>query len=245
MRPEVSIVAPAWNEAANVKKFYDSVRAALENEPQAVEFIIVDDGSTDETAARVRELRLADPNVRLVRLQRNFGNQAALMAGLRAARGRAIVTMDCDLQHPPQELPRMLAAWRAGGVVVQMIRRGNPDAGLLKRATSKCFDRLLRHLTNLALAEGSGDFRLIDAGIVERLLRFSDARPFYRGMIAWLGLPVEYLEYEALARASGHSGIGFRKRLRLSLDGITALTIRPLRLALLLGGMAVIVSLLY
>jgi dolichol-phosphate mannosyltransferase len=243
--PEISIVAPAFNEEPNIDKFYFAVRAALQGEADPVEIIVVDDGSSDNTAQRVRGLRQNDPFVRLVRLQRNFGNQAALMAGLKAARGRAAITMDCDLQHPPQDLPRMVAAWRKGARVVQMIRRRNPDARLFKRITSTCFDWVLRRLTDVPIAEGVGDFRLVDASITELLLRFSDARPFYRGMVTWFGFPVVYLEYDAQPRAAGTSAIGIRKRLRLSLDGITAVSIHPLRIAILLGFATIFLCLLY
>ena len=183
--------------------------------------------------------------MRLVRLTRNFGNQPALLAGLRKAQGKAIVTMDCDLQHPPEELPRLIEAWRSGAKVVQMVRRANPDATFLQRLTSKMFDWILKRLTRLPLVAGAGDFRLVDAHTAGLMLRFSDVRPFYRGMVSWLGVPVTYLEYDARSRREGTSGIGFRKRLQLCLDGITALSIRPLRVALLLGFTAVAVSLAY
>ena len=243
MKPEISIVAPAYNEARGIHKFVAAVRRALSGE--AVEIIVVDDGSSDDTAAEVRALRERDPLVRLVRLSRNFGNQAAFLAGLRAARGRAIVTMDSDLQHPPDELPRMVAAWRGGARVVQMVRRRNPDASLAVRASSRAFHRVLRHLADLPMVEGAGDFRLLDARTSQQVLRFSEARPFYRGMISWLAVPAVYLEYEAHPRAAGRSAIGLHKRLRISLDAITALSIRPLRIALLLGLGAVALSMAY
>jgi glycosyltransferase involved in cell wall biosynthesis len=244
-KPEISIVAAAYNEAANIEKFHAAVRSALGGETSAVELIFVDDGSTDTTASAVRALRTRDPLVRLVRLSRNFGNQAAFLAGIRAARGQAVITLDCDLQHPPAEFSRMIAAWRGGARVVQMVRRKNPDAGWLKRATSRWFHRLLEQLTDLPLIEGAGDFRLLDRSAALQVLKFSDSRPFYRGMVSWLGAPSVCLEYQAASRTEGRSGIGWRKRLRLSLDAITALSIRPLRLALLLGCSAVILSLGY
>ncbi|MCX6622369.1 MAG: glycosyltransferase family 2 protein, partial [Acidobacteria bacterium] len=242
---QVSIVAPAFNEAENVARFHAAVRAALADDPAVVELLFVDDGSTDETAAAVRLLRQADARVRLVRLTRNFGNQAAFLAGIAAAKGDAIITMDADLQHPPAELPKMLAAWRAGARGVQMVRRSNPDAGWLERLTSSFFHHLLRHLTNLPLREGAGDFRLIDRKVAAQVLHFSDARPFYRGMVTWLGVPGVELSYQAAPRTRGRSGIRLRQRIRLSLDAITAMSIRPLRMALLLGLGAIAVSLAY
>ncbi len=241
----VSIVTPAFNEAGNIPRFHAAVREALAGDTAEVEILFVDDGSTDETAPAVRRLTQTDGLVRLVRLTRNFGNQAAFLAGIAAAKGDAVITMDADLQHPPAELPKMLAAWRNGARVVQMIRRKNPDAGLAERLTSSFFHHLLRKLTNLPLTEGAGDFRLIDRAVAAQVLRFSDARPFYRGMITWLGVPAVEIPYEAAMRGQGKSRIRLRKRLRLSLDAITALSIRPLRMALLLGLGAIALSVAY
>jgi len=237
----VSIVAPAFNEAANVGLFHAALRETLDD----FELIFVDDGSTDATASEVRRLRQTDPRVRLVRLTRNFGNQAAFLAGIAAARGDAVITMDADLQHPLAELPKMIQAWRGGASVVQMIRRANPGAGWFERQTSRFFHRLLRKLTNLPLEEGAGDFRLIDRKVARMVLQFSDARPFYRGMVPWLGVPTVEIPYTAAERRQGRSRIRLRKRVRLSLDAITALSIRPLRMALLLGLCAIVLSMAY
>jgi polyisoprenyl-phosphate glycosyltransferase len=244
-RPEISIVTAAFNEAANINAFHHAVRTALRDEAGPVEIVFVDDGSTDGTAQAVRAIADRDPWVRLVRFSRNFGNQAAFLAGLRAARGRAIITADCDLQHPPGEFPRMLAEWRRGARAVQMVRRANPDAGLLQRATSRGFHWILCRLTDLPVVEGSGDFRLIDRDTANLILKFGDVRPYYRGMVSWLGIPSVYLEYDAHRRAEGLTAIGLRKRVRLSLDAMTALSIRPLRAALMLGLTSVAVSLVY
>jgi dolichol-phosphate mannosyltransferase len=139
----------------------------------------------------------------------------------------------------------MLAEWRAGARVVQMIRRRNPGAGIWERFTSALFHRLLRTVTDLPLPAGTGDFRLLDRSIAQQLRRFSDARPFYRGMVSWLGIPTFELSYIAARRTQGHSRIRLHKRLRLSLDAITALSIRPLRMALLMGLAAIGLSFAY
>src|SRR4249919_2192522 len=122
----VSLVLPAFNEELNIRRVYDAVRQALAS-TEKLEIIFVDDGSTDATAQCVRQLRLEDSSVRLIRFGRNFGHQAALFAGLQAARGAAVITLDCDLQHPPELLPRMLEAWRGGARVVQMVRLQTED----------------------------------------------------------------------------------------------------------------------
>lgn len=241
----ISIVAPAFNEAESIGQFHQAVCAALARDDTLFEILFVDDGSVDETAAVVRALRGSDSRVRLVRLTRNFGNQAAFLAGIAAARGDAVITMDSDLQHPPAELPRMLVAWRDGAKVVQMIRRRNPDAGLAERLTSTFFHSLLKTLTDLPLRDGAGDFRLLDRKVAVEVLRFSDARPFYRGMVSWLGIPAVDLIYDAARRGQGRSRLRLRKRVRLSMDAITALSIRPLRVATLMGLAAIALSAAY
>ena len=244
--PEVSIVAPAFNEAANIRNFYEAVRRVLTAEASPAEIVFVDDGSGDETAAQVTshspsghpgETGASEPQLR---------ESSRLYCGHpRFVRACSLITMDCDLQHPPEDLPRMLASWRQGAQVVQMVRRRDPDAGYWKRATSRSFQWVLRRLTDVPLLEGAGDFRLLDSKVAQLILRFSDTRPFYRGMTSWLGIPTVCLEYDALPRVQGRSGIGWHKRLRISLDAITALSIRPLRVALLLGLCAVGLSLVY
>jgi polyisoprenyl-phosphate glycosyltransferase len=241
----VSIVVAAYNESGNVSQLYREILRHLASEPNPFEILFVDDGSTDDTVGRVLDLRRQDARVRLVRLSRNFGNQAAFLAGIQSARGAAIITMDCDLQHPPSLLPQMLAAWREGACVVQMERRQNAGAPWLQRISSGVFHRTMQMLTHIPLPAGIGDFRLLDRRASDLMVRFAVSRPFYRGMPNWLGLPGRVLTYDAGPRHAGRAQLGFLKRIELSLDAITALSVRPLRLAFFLGACAIAVSLLY
>lgn len=143
--PLISIVIPAHNEEGNINRIHSAIRTNTERYP--TEVIFVDDGSRDDTAAKVRSLQSDDPTVRLLRLTRNFGHQAALLAGLQAAHGEAVITMDCDLQHPPELLPQMLEAWEKGAPLVQMLRRDTEKATRFKKWTSAGFYRFLQLLS--------------------------------------------------------------------------------------------------
>jgi glycosyltransferase involved in cell wall biosynthesis len=206
----------------------------LDNPEYAVEIIFVDDGFSDATAERVKVLAASDEHCLLVRFTRNFGHQAALLAGLNAAHGDAVITMDCDLQHLPEVLRDMLSAWRAGALIVQMRRTATADAGWFKRVSSAFYYRLIQFLCDRPLILGP-DFQLLDRQVVDTILSFRSSRPFVRGLVAWVGFPAWQLEFAAAARSAGTPSYSLRKMISLGLDGITALSSRPLRLATYLG----------
>ncbi len=241
----ISIVLPAHNEENNVAAIYSEIRRAFSSWPNPVELVFVDDGSADGTALRVRELSSSDPLVRLIRFSRNFGQQAALLAGLRAARGTAVITMDCDLQHPPEYLPQMVEAWEQGAKIVQMVRQRSAGTGWFKRATSSWFYHVIRLLSDSPVVKHAADYQLLDRQIVDYLLQFGDRQPFFRGMVTWLGFPPVQIEYTAPKRYAGASSYNLRKMLNLSLDAITSLSSKPLRLAFYLGFSAATLCLLY
>ncbi len=241
----ITIVLPAHNEEANVSAVYAEIRDVLANDGHTVELIFVDDGSSDATAERVRELASANKQVRLIRFSRNFGQQAALLAGLRAARGSAVITMDCDLQHPPEYLPQMIQAWEDGAKIVQMIRRHTEDAGWFKRASSRWFYRFIEIFSDSPVVQHAADYQMLDRQIVDYLLQFGDRQPFLRGLVSWLGFPAKQIEYTAPGRRAGHTSYSFRRMLNLSLDAITSLSSKPLRLAFYLGLSAASLGLVY
>ncbi len=239
----ISIVLPAHNEQDNAAAIYAEIRKYLPD--TEVEIVFVDDGSTDATAARVRDLHARDPLVRLIRFSRNFGQQAALLAGLQAARGAAVITMDCDLQHPPEQLPRMVAEWKGGAKIVRMVRHDTTGASGFKKLTSRLFYRVLQKLSETPVAKDAADYALLDRQIVDQLLKFGDRRPFLRGMISWLGFPELRIEYVAAGRHAGKPAYSLRKMLRLSLDAVTSLSSKPLRMALYLGFSAAALAVAY
>lgn len=239
----ISIVIPAHNEEENVVAIYSEIRTHVAEYP--AEIIFVDDGSRDSTAGKVRSLQALDPFVRLLRLTRNFGHQAALLAGIQAAKGAAVITMDCDLQHPPELLPQMLEAWESGMPVVQMLRRDTLGATWMKKKTSAMFYRFLQHLSETSVVPGAADFQLLDRKVVDALVRFKDRQPFLRGLVSWLGFPTHRIEYVAGNRHSGKSSYSVSKMLRLSIDAVTALSVKPLRLAFFIGSWTAIMALAY
>jgi polyisoprenyl-phosphate glycosyltransferase len=240
----ISLIIPAYNEELNVRKIYQAIRHVLPAYDQA-EIIFIDDGSSDGTAQQVRELSREDASVHLIRFGRNFGHQAALMAGLEAAGGSAVVTMDCDLQHPPELLPAMIGAWKNGADVVQMVRRGTEDVGVFKRFTSALFYRFINLLSETPVTSGAADYQLLDRRVVQSVLRFRDRQPFLRGLVAWLGYSATQIDYVAPARNAGVSGYTLGKMLKLCVQAITSLSSKPLRLSFYCGFATAMFCLVY
>jgi len=238
----ISIVVPAFNEERNVEPLYVALQSCVRS---PFEVIFVDDGSRDETAAAVRRLRACGAPVRLVRFARNFGHQAALFAGLEAAHGAAVITLDCDLQHPPELLPRMIDAWQSGSKIVQMVRLETRDAGLLKSASSDLFYKFLNVLAETPIVRGAADYQLLDREVVEAVLKFRDRHPFLRGLVSWLGFPSTKIEYVAPERRSGTSGYTLRKMLQLAVDAITGLSSKPLRMSFYVGLVTAVFCVIY
>lgn len=240
----VSVVIPAYNEQQNVRAVYEAVRRSLDG-PESLEIIFVDDGSSDGTAECVRELRAQNPSVRLIRFGRNFGQQPALIAGLEAARGAAVITLDCDLQHPPELLSRMMEAWRNGAKVVQMVRTKTADAGFFKTLTSRLFYRFVNLLSETPVVSGAADYQLLDRAVVDAVLQFKDRYPFLRGLVGWLGFPATRIEYSAPERIAGKSGYTLGKMLRLSLHALTGLSSKPLRFSFYFGLLTAVFCVIY
>jgi len=240
----ISIVLPAFNEEANIRPVYEALCLVLRG-AEACEIIFVDDGSSDGTAAAVRRLRQEGAPVRLLRFGRNFGHQAALFAGLENARGQAVITMDCDLQHPPDRLPAMIQEWRQGAKVVQMVRADTVGASFFKQVSSKCFYAFVNLLSETPVLTSAADFQLLDRQVVDAVLQFRDRAPFLRGLIGWLGFPSRQIPYVAAQRHAGVSGYSLRKMVRLSIQAITGLSTKPLRLSFYLGLAVATLSILY
>jgi glycosyltransferase involved in cell wall biosynthesis len=232
---DLSIVAPAFDEAAVLPRFIARTTAVLDQLDCSSELVLVDDGSTDETWAVIVSAAERDDRIRGIRLSRNFGHQRALTAGLAAADGDAVVSLDADLQHPPEVIPVLLATAAEGYEVVCAVRSSNDAAGPFKRLSAKLFYRLLNVLTSLELPEGAADFRYMSRRVVNVLLAMPEQHRFLRGMTRWTGFRHTFVQYDRAGRGSGRSKYGLARMLVLAWDAVTSFSAIPLRFAGLLG----------
>ena len=229
----LSVVAPVYQEEATIERFCAAVSEALAGVPY--ELVLVDDGSTDETPAKLEQLAGADHRIKLVLLSRNFGHQAALTAGLDHASGNVAVTLDSDLQDPPGMIPALLERWRAGADVVYAVRRRRTGESRFKLGTARLFYKLFRSLSSVELEPNSGDFRLLDRRALDALLSMGERSRFLRGMSIWVGFTQDSVPYDRDARYAGETKFTLGRMLRFSLDAIASFSYRPLQLATALG----------
>ncbi len=234
-QPELSVVIPAYNEEANIGPMVRRLTEVLEPVVEGLEIIFVDDGSTDGTWEAVAGQAEGDPRVHGVRFARNFGHQAALTAGVDAARGAAVVIIDADLQDPPEVIPEMVDRWREGYEVVYAQREEREGETWFKKATARWFYRLLSRITSVEIPVDTGDFRLMGPKALAAFRALGERNRFIRGMVAWLGFPQIAVRYRRKPRAAGETKYPLRKMIRLALDGIVGFSYLPLRLATLLG----------
>ncbi len=231
--PLVSVVAPVLDERDCIDAFVDRTLAALEG--TRCELIIVDDGSTDGTAEHLDTLADADSRLRVVHLSRNFGHQAALTAGLDRAAGDLVVTIDSDLQDPPELIGTLMQRWRDGADVVYAVRQSRAGESRFKLTTARWFYRLFQRFTDVPLAENSGDYRLLDRRALDALLAMPERSRFLRGMTVWIGFTQTAVPYERDVRAAGTTKYTLRRMVRFSLDAFSSFSHTPLQLATLLG----------
>ncbi len=228
--PLISLVIPVFNEAGNVRELLRRLGAVLAAEPRH-ELVFVDDGSSDDTVAQLEAARPSCPAIRVIRLSRNFGHQAALLAGLEQARGEAVISLDGDLQHPPELIPTLLEHWRSGADVVQTIRQETADATWLKDATSRGFYGLLSTISQTRVTPGAADFRLLSREALAALLACRERCRFNRGLVQWIGFNYVEVPYTAARRFAGRTKYSYRAMLRLAADAIFSFSTWPLRLA--------------
>ena len=243
--PTVSCVLPAFNEAGNLPNVVPDILQALRGLFSAVELIIIDDGSRDDTLKVARRLSEIHPEVVVLELSRNFGKESALTAGLQATRGDVVVLMDADGQHPVTLIPEMLAQWRKGIDVVYAVRRSRLDQTPLQRHLTGVFYELVNFGNRVKIPAHAGDFRLMDRAVVNALNELPERNRFMKGLYAWVGFPSIAIDYEPLLRQEGKSNFGLMGSVKLALTGFTAFSIAPLRLLALLGLMMAFLSIAY
>jgi dolichol-phosphate mannosyltransferase len=199
------------------------------------ELVFVDDGSSDGTWQAIDALNKADARVRGVRLSRNFGHQSALMAGLAAARGQAVIMMDADLQHPPELLPQLVAKWREGFQIVHAVRRDPPRLSWFKRKTSRAYYRMFAFLSGVEIEPGAADFRLLDRQVLDEILQFGEEGLFLRGIVHWVGYATASVPFDCGERHAGSSKYSLTKMLQLGWHGVSAFSLVPLRIGIVIG----------
>lgn len=233
---EISVVTPAFNEEAGIEAFYTEVRRVCREANIDYEVVIVDDGSRDLTFLALTRIRQQDPDrVRVIRLARNFGHQLAITAGIRAARGRAVVVMDSDLQDPPAVIPEFIRRWREGNEVVYGRRTERKGETWFKIWTAHVFYRMIRAAAKVDIAVDSGDFYLLDRKVVDIINAMEERHRFLRGLISWVGFRRCAVGYVRQARTTGQTKFGLWKMANFALDAVISFSFAPLRVASVFG----------
>lgn len=243
--PVYSFVIPVLNEADTLDALHQRLASTMAMMDGPCEVVLVDDGSTDGSFEVMRRLHERDPRVRVVRLSRNFGHQAALTAGLDHARGQAAILLDADLQDPPEVAVDLAEKWREGYAVVYAVRRSRAGETWVKRNTARWFYRLLDRVSDVRIPLDSGDFRLVDRKAIDAVRDMPEHRRYLRGMFAWVGFDQAPVHYEREPRHSGRTKFTTGKMLRFAADGVLSFSTVPLRLTLAIGFVLSIASIAY
>lgn len=235
MKITYSIVAPIYNEIDNLPELYRRVKEVMDASNETWELILVDDGSTDGSTDKIRELAQQDKEVRPVIFARNFGHQVAITAGWDYARGDAIVIIDADLQDPPEVILELAKKWKEGYEVVYAVRSEREGESWFKKVTASLFYRIIYRITDVKIPVDTGDFRLMDRKVVDVLKQMKERHRFPRGMSAWVGFKQIGVTYKRAARTAGVTKYPFNKMLRLALNAITSFSYFPLQVATFFG----------
>lgn len=242
---KVSIIIPTYNEEKNVFLIAKEVESVLSKLTKLTyEIIFIDDGSKDKTWEHIQQLS-SNVCISGIRLSRNFGHQAALQAGLENAKGDAVISIDADLQQPPQLIKELISLWEKGFLVVNTIRVNTNKINPVRKFMSTLFYSLIKTLTSLQIRDGEADFRLLDRQVVNVINNIKEQPKFYRGIVEWLGYKTAYIKYTAKDRINGKSSYTLSKLFELARIGFTSFTIRPLKFILLLGTLISIFSFIF
>ena len=245
MEKLVSVVIPAHNEEENIIVIIDRIEKVFSELQYDFEILIVDDGGTDKTLHLIKDLGKVKDNLFYIELSRNFGHQPALKAGLDYAKGDCVISLDADLQHPPELIKEMLKKWEEGYDIVYTRRKEDKRLSIKKRKASKYFYKLLNSLSDIEIEPGTADFRLLDRNAVEAFKTFSEDDPFIRGLIKWIGFKQFAIDYVPEQRFAGVSKYNLGRMMRLAIQGVTSFSVRPLHTAAYLGFFFSFSSLLY
>lgn len=242
---KVSIVIPAYNEEGNIVELTERILSVITPIGCDYEVIYINDGSSDNTESVLQMLNHKNANVNYVSFSRNFGHQNALKAGLDLAIGNCVISLDADLQHPPELISEMIFKWQEGYDIVYTKRLPNKKIPFKKRLTSAFFYKTINFMSDIEFENGTADFRLMDRSVVQVFSTLNETEPFVRGLVKWVGFKQYCLDYHPSDRFSGETKYSFRKMIRFALNGITSFSIRPLRIASLVGLFISIIGFLY
>lgn len=240
----ISIVTPVYNEEDNVVFFHEEITKVMKTTGMDYELIYVNDGSKDRTDELIRELAEKDPHVRAITFARNFGHQTAITCGMDFARGDAVITMDGDMQHPPELIPLLLEKWKDGYDIVQTIRTSTEDSGFIKKITSAGYYKVINSISKTPVTPGGSDFRLMNRKSLDVFLRFREHARFIRGIVGGLGFKQTTIKFEAPARHAGVSKFSMNKMLHFAMDGILTNSTTPLRAAFYAGAVSGFIGIL-
>ena len=232
---KISIVIPVYNEASNIAILLTELLTSIKGSPYQFEFIFVDDGSTDQSLSIIKQLARSDNRVFYIELSRNFGHQYALKAGLDISNGDCVISMDCDLQHPPEVVPKLISKWEEGYDVVYTRRQDDASLPWIKRKSSSVFYSLLNRLSELKLEHGTADFRLMNRNVMNAFAHLNESELFIRGLIKWAGFRQTAIDYVPQERYAGKSKYNFKRMVSFGLRGITSFSVKPLQMIAYLG----------
>lgn len=228
--PDLSIILPFHNEANGVRTLFQRLYPVLHKLNLNYEIICIDDGSTDGTFSALMHEREMDQRIKLVRMARNFGKEAALTCGLHLAHGNAAITMDSDLQHPPEVIPELIAKWQQGFEMVYAIRRNRDTESDTRNFFSRAFYLIFKHIADIELPEGAGDFCLLSRKVVNAVNALPERSRFMKGLVTWVGFKHAEVPFDVEARVGGESSWNFFRLLRFAFDGLTSFSTVPLRI---------------
>lgn len=234
MNYDITFIIPVYNEQNNIEKLFSRLFSILQNS-YTWEIIFIDDGSTDESAAIIKKLIGKHNNISLISFSRNYGHQIALSAGYHFANGKAVISMDSDLQHPPEFVPTLIKQWEKGYEVVLARRKNMDQQTFFKRNTSRLYYYFLNKISGANIIENIADFRLLDKKVVDYLKQFHQNTLFWRGIVSNIGFNRIIVEYEETPRESGEYKYNFSRMIELGLDGIISFSSQPLRISTYFG----------
>jgi len=243
--PALSIILPFHNEGALVAPMLERLGAVLDALSYSSEILCIDDGSTDDTFTHLQAAQTKDGRVRLYRFARNFGKEAALTCGLHKARGRAAITMDSDLQHPPETIPHLIKAWEDGAKMVYAIGSNRDTDSKIRRALSRAFYNIFHRIAEIDLPEGAGDFRLLDRAVIDAVNIMPERTRFMKGLVTWVGFSYAKVPFTVEARPSGQSNWNFFRLTRFAFDGLSSFSSFPLRIWTWFGCVVSLFALVY